>query len=96
MLTHLVLFKFKPDTTPDQIQQLADGLGALPEVIADIREFRFGKDVFRSERSFDFGLVSSFESRDALQRYQVHPEHQKVVAHVKDIAENVVVVDFED
>ena len=95
MLTHLVMFKFKPDTTPEEVQQLADGLGALPEAIDDIREFRFGKDVLRSERSYDFGLVSSFDDRDALQRYQVHPEHQKVVAHVKAIAENVVAVDFE-
>ena len=95
MLTHLVMFKFKPDTTPEEVQQLADGLGALPEAIDDIREFRFGKDVLRSERSYDFGLVSSFDNLDALQRYQVHPEHQKVVAHVKTIAENVVAVDFE-
>ena len=48
--------------------------------IEEIREFRFGTDVIRSERSYDFGLVSSFEDLDALQRYQVHPDHQKVVA----------------
>lgn len=96
MITHIVLFKFKPETTEDQIQQLAEGLGGLPEVIDEIREFRFGRDVLRTERSYDLGLISSFDSLEALQRYQVHPEHQKVVAHVKAIASGVVAVDYED
>ncbi len=95
MITHIVLFKFKPETTEAEIQKLAEGLGSLPQLIEEIREFRFGAEVLRSERSYDLGLVSSFEDFDALQRYQVHPEHQKVVAHVKTIASNVVAVDFE-
>ena len=95
MITHVVLFKFKPETTEAQIQQLAEGLGALPQLIEEIREFRFGSDVVRSERSYDFGLISSFDDLDALQSYQVHPEHQKVVAHAKAIASNVTAVDFE-
>ncbi len=96
MITHIVLFKFKPETTEAQVRQLAEGLGGLPDVIEEIREFRFGRDVLRTERSYDFGLVSSFEDIAALQRYQVHPEHQKVVAHVKAIASSVVAVDYED
>jgi len=83
MITHVVFFKFKPDTTSAEIQQLADGLGGLPQQIEEIREFRFGPDVLRSARSYDFGLISSFDDLDALQRYQVHPEHQKVVSYVK-------------
>ncbi len=94
MITHVVFFKFKPETTPTEIQQLADGLGGLPQQIDEIREFRFGADVLRSERSYDFGLISSFDDLDALQRYQVHPEHQKVVAHVKAICSSVIAVDF--
>jgi hypothetical protein len=96
MLTHVVLFKFKPETTAAEIQQLAEGLGGLPHVIEEIREFRFGTDVLRSERSYDLGLVSSFDDLEALQRYQVHPEHQKVVALVKAITSSVVAVDFAD
>jgi hypothetical protein len=96
MLTHVVLFKFKPGTTNEEIDKLAEGLGGLPQIIEEIREFRFGEDVIRSERSYDLALVSSFDDLDALQRYQVHPAHQEVVAHVKTIASGVVAVDFED
>ena len=94
MITHVVFFKFKPETTPEEIQHLADGLGGLPQQIEEIREFRFGPDVIHSDRSYDFGLVSSFDDLDALQRYQVHAEHQKVVAHVKAISSSVFAVDF--
>jgi hypothetical protein len=94
MITHVVFFKFKPETSPDEIQLLADGLGGLPGQIEEIREFRFGADFIHSERSYDFCLVSGFDDLDALQRYQAHPEHQKVVAHVKKISSSVFAVDF--
>lgn len=96
MITHVVLFKFKPETTETEIQKLAEGLGGLPQSIEEIREFRFGTDVIHSERSYDLALVSSFDNLEALQRYQVHPEHQKVVALVKAITSAVVAVDFEN
>ena len=94
MLTHVVFFKFKDETTDNEIQQLANGLNGLPGVIEEIREFRFGADVIHSERSYDFGLVSSFDDLEAMQRYQVHPAHQNVVAHAKAISASIVAVDF--
>jgi hypothetical protein len=95
MITHVVLFKFKPETTAAEIQHLAETLGELPQTIDEIREFRFGTDVIRSERSYDLGLISSFDDLAALQRYQLHPEHQKVLAQVKTIVSSVVAVDFD-
>ncbi|PLX78244.1 MAG: stress responsive alpha-beta barrel domain-containing protein [Desulfuromonas sp.] len=95
MLKHVVLFKFKEETDAAAIEELASGLGALPAIIDEIKEFVFGKDIIGSERSYDFGLVSLFDDLAAMQRYQVHPEHQKVIAHVKNICSSVVAVDFE-
>ena len=94
MLTHVVLFKFKPETTAEQAAHLENGLKGLPALIPEIREFRVGRDVVRSERSYDLGLVSGFDDLAALQRYQVHPDHQQVVALVKALCAGVVAVDF--
>lgn len=96
MLTHVVLFKFKPETTAEQACQLETGLKGLPQRISDIREFRVGRDVIRSERSYDLGLVSAFDDLAAMQRYQVHPAHQEVVALVKALCAGVVAVDFNE
>lgn len=96
MLTHVVLFKFKPETTAEQAAQLESGLKGLPSVIDEIREFRVGRDIIRSERSYDLGLVSAFDDLEAMQRYQVHPAHQQVVAMVKTLCSGVVAVDFNE
>jgi hypothetical protein len=95
MLKHVVFFKFKPETTEAEIAKLATSLGALPGIIPEIREFVFGRDVVRSERSYDFGLVTSFDDRVALDRYAIHPDHLLVVTQVKAICSGVAAVDFE-
>ena len=96
MLTHVVLFKFKPETTAEQAQQLEAGLNGLPALISEIREFRVGRDIIRSERSYDLGLISAFDDLAAMQRYQVHPAHQDVVTLVKTLCAGVVAVDFNE
>jgi hypothetical protein len=96
MLTHVVLFKFKPETTNEQAARLEAGLKGLPPLISEIREFRVGRDVVRSERSHDLALVSAFDDLAAMQRYQVHPAHQEVVALVKALCAGVVAVDFNE
>lgn len=95
MLHHIVLFKFKPDTSDEQIAALEKQLDTLPEQIIEIQLYEFGRDVVRSDRSYDFALVSGFANPAAMQRYQVHPAHQKVIAHVREISEDVRAVDFE-
>ena len=95
MLTHVVLFKFKPETSAAEAARLEAGLKGLPAVIAEIREFRVGRDVVRSERSYDLALVSAFDDLAAMQRYQVHPAHQEVVTLVKAFCAGVVAVDFD-
>jgi Stress responsive A/B Barrel Domain len=94
MLKHVVLFRFKQTTGEAEIDTLIDGLSALPELIPEIREYVFGRDIVRSERSYDFALISAFDDLPAMQRYQVHAEHQKVIAHVKSICESILAVDF--
>lgn len=95
MLKHLVFFKFKPETTEVEIDDLVRSLTALVGIIPEIREFQVGRDVVRSERSYDLALDSVFDDLAAMQRYQVHPDHQAVVAKVKRLCSGVAAVDFE-
>jgi len=79
MIKHVVVMKFKPGVGEAEISQLEQGLDQLPGTIPEILSYDFGRDIVRSERSFDFALVSSFKDLEALKRYQVHPEHVKVL-----------------
>ena len=94
MLKHVVFLKFKDGVGEDEIVGLEKSLAALPPVIPEILSFEFGRDVVRSERSYDLALVSTFNDLGAMQHYQKHPDHQVVLKKVNDLCESVLAVDF--
>jgi len=94
MIKHIVLLKFKKDAKESGIGGLEKKLGALPGEIPEIKSYEFGRDVVRSERSYDFALVSVFEDTESLKRYQIHPRHQEVLKAVKEMCDRVIVADF--
>jgi quinol monooxygenase YgiN len=95
MIRHVVFLTFKPETTEDGIAAIEKGLGALPGVIPEIREYSFGRDIVRGERSCDFALVSAFADMEAMKRYQVHPDHQAVLEKIRAACEAIYAVDYE-
>ena len=96
MLTHIVCWKYKAETSAEQCDDHRAKLRALVGVIPEIVSFSVGADILHLERSFDTGLVSTFADKDALDAYTVHPQHQEVAALGRVIAEKVVSVDFVD
>ena len=94
MLTHIVCWKYKTETTEERREEHRAKLRNLPNVIPNILNFSVGSDILHLERSFDTGLVAIFPDREALDFYTEHAEHQKVANLGKQIAEKVVSVDF--
>ena len=60
MLRHVVFFKFKDGVGEEGIVDLEKSLAELPPVIPEILTYEFGRDVVRSERSYDLALLSTF------------------------------------
>ena len=94
MLTHIVCWRYKPETAPEQRAEHIAKLKNLPNLIPNITSFNIGADILHLERSFDTGLVAVYPDRAALEAYTVHPDHQEVANLGKRIAEKVVSVDF--
>ncbi|NNE97775.1 MAG: Dabb family protein [Pyrinomonadaceae bacterium] len=94
MLTHIVVWKYKKETSEQAREEHLRKLNGLPDLIPDIESFDIGSDILQLERSYDTGLVAVFQDRAALESYTVHDEHQKVAAMGKEIAEHAVSVDF--
>ena len=94
MLTHIVSFKYKADvpeaTRQDHRQRLA-GLRSLPGVV----DLKSGADVVRSARSFDTGLLVTFNDRAGLDGYAADPQHVPVAQFGASLSEQIVAVDFE-
>ncbi len=96
VLRHIVLYKFKDNQTPAQIQEVVDAFAALPSKIDTVVSLHYGTNV--SEENKSEGLTHCFlvtfrdeKGRDA---YIKHPAHQDYVNIVKDRREKVVVFDF--
>jgi hypothetical protein len=96
MITHVVMMKFKPEVSENEIDELEVLLDGLPDTIDEIQSYDFGRDVVRSQRSYDFALVSVFANRDTLEHYQVHPAHQVVVKKLGGMCEHIAAVDYEN
>ena len=94
MLTHIVCWKYKTETSAEQREEHIAKLKNLPNVIPSIISFNVGFDVLHLERSFDTGLVATYPDRAALDFYTAHRVHQEVANLGKQIAEKVVSVDF--
>lgn len=94
LIKHVVLFKLK-DGSSTSIEATAKILQGLEHKIEQLRSLEIGKDILRTERSYDIALIAVFESLEDLQAYQVHPEHQKVIAYMNEVRESSIAVDFE-
>ena len=96
MLTHIVVWKYKPEVSEEQRRAHVERLRRLDGLIPEIRSFAVGRDVLKLPRSYHTGLVATFQNRAALEAYDAHPEHQAVAQLGRTISEHVASVDFED
>ena len=98
MIKHIVMFKLKEEAEgrdkAANAQLLKAMLEALPASIKEIRFFEVGVNFLLASIAYDLVLVSQFESIEALQSYQKHPEHLKVFDFVVNTCENRIVVDY--
>ncbi len=83
MITHVVTFRWKPETTAEDVAKIAAGLGTLPGLVPSIKDYRFGSDLgLGSAANMDFAIVATFDSLDHYRAYDVHPEHDSVRAEI--------------
>ena len=92
MIKHIVCHKLSDKTKAAQITQMLSGLvGKVPS----LKRMEAGVDFMEKPRSYDFGLVAEFDDRAGLDAYDVHPEHEKVRAIIRQYSVGSVSVDFE-
>jgi hypothetical protein len=97
MITHIVMWKLKENAEGgskiENMVKLRNILEALPAVIDGILKFEIGINF--NPDGYDIVLYSVFERLDTLDAYQIHPEHLKVRAFVKNVTEGRSIVDYE-
>ena len=99
MIKHIVLWKLKDHAEGENrernLERMQALLEALPGLIPEIKVFEVGRALEPSPTTYDLALYSEFASREGLQRYIDHPEHQKVVQYVRAITDQRAAMDYE-
>lgn len=96
MVEHIVCFKLKPETTPEQGQKLVEMLRALKDTVPGILDLSAG-ETFTPERGqgFTVGLVVRFRDKEGLAAYGPHPNHVVVKEYVAQVCDSVLAVDYQ-
>lgn len=79
MLRHVALFRFKPETTDEQIEAAMVALSALPDRIDVLRKFRFGPDAGITDGAWDFAVVAVLDNAHDYVAYRDDPAHIAVL-----------------
>jgi len=95
MVVHIVMIKFKDSTTKEQIENIKNRLENLVDLIEPLKTMEVGLNFKESDRAMDLVLTSTFDTKEGLEIYGPHPEHQKVVKDIKELGEYTRVVDYE-
>lgn len=97
LLRHVVLFKFKDESSQEDVIKLNEAFNALPEAIPIIKDFEWGINDSPENLHQDFThcyllTFDSEQDRDSI--YTPHPQHQAFVASLGPHLEKVFVVDY--
>jgi hypothetical protein len=79
VLRHVVLFRWKPEATAEDVSRVEAALHQLPTKIPCIKAYRFGRDLGVQDGNADFALVADFTDQEGLRTYANHPDHQTVL-----------------
>jgi hypothetical protein len=93
------MFKLRDYDTPEEkmkaIERVRAELILLKKKIPFILEFNVGINFSLDDAAYDLVINSSFSSKEDLQNYQVHQDHQAFILFNKDYSIKKVVLDYE-
>lgn len=94
MIVHIVMFKFKDENKSSNIEEVIKRLNALVGLVPSLKSMEVGVNFTLSERAFDLSLYSTFETKEDLDAYALHPQHLKVVELIRSVTVESKVVDY--
>ena len=96
MFRHVVVFRFTPQTSEEQQQELARQLRTLPGAIEQIKAYHVGLDAGMNPGNYQFAVVADFDSVEDYLVYRDHPVHRDIIGkYVQPIVADRAAVQYE-
>lgn len=95
-LRHVVLFKFKESSSPEDIKKVEDAFRALPSKIKEIKGFEWGTNNSPENlnQGFTHSFLLTFDSEEDRNAYLPHPAHKEFGKALGPHLDKVLVVDY--
>lgn len=97
MVHHIVLWNLKEELDEQAKKEAAavmkEKLEAVKDKVAGVISLEVVTERLSSSNK-DIGLISAFESAEALNAYQTHPAHVEAAGYVKSVTSGRVCLDF--
>jgi hypothetical protein len=95
-LRHVVLFKFKDDTSKEQVKTIEDAFRELPSKVPTIVGFEWGTNNSPEglAQGFTHCFLVTFKDAKGREVYLPHPEHKKFVKLAVPHFDKVLVIDY--
>lgn len=96
VLRHVVLFKFKEETSKEKIKEVQQAFSALPSKIKEIRSYEWGinNSLEALDKGFTHCFILTFNSKEDRAIYLPHPDHKAFGALLTPYLEDVLVLDY--
>lgn len=93
---HVVLFKFKPGATAEQVKEIEKAFAELPKKIDSIKGYEWGpsESVEGLNDGFTHCFLVTFKDKAGLEAYLPHEAHKAFVGKLKPILEKALVFDY--
>lgn len=95
-LRHIVLLKFKDDSSTEDIEDVTNAFLELPSLIEEISAFEWGTNNSPEElnKGLTHSFLVSFKSEKDRDTYLTHPKHLAFVDVLKPHLDDVLVLDY--
>lgn len=98
MVKHIVLWNFNENMTPEEKKSAGEKMKSLLEPIKEKVPGALDIQVVLNQldsSNRDVALISTFETVEALQTYQTHPDHVAAGGYVRSVTCNRSCMDYE-
>ena len=99
MVKHVIVLKLKESaggkSKDENALMLKRELEGMKGKIREIRTLEVGMNFTRGQDAYDLSLIAEFADKKDLESYLNHPEHQRILAILRQVRDSRVVVDYE-
>lgn len=78
MVTHIVIFHWKPGVTQAQVHAFGQAMTRMAEEVGNL-DIHHGQNLAFREGNGDYALVGQFVDQEAWSAYQAHPAHKAFI-----------------